>query len=153
MKQTMTVFMDYVAAFEQAYADDDWSRLTPFFSEDATYQVKGGPLACEISGRDEILSGLKKSVDGLDKRCTDRKLELTDGPNTVAVGDAHEVSIGWLASYHYGDAPQLFLPGRSVFKIAGDVITAMRDEYDETEMEAVGDWMLKYGEGLDGSYV
>jgi hypothetical protein len=33
------------------------------------------------------------------------------------------------------------------------VIVAMRDEYDEKEMGAVGAWMLEYGEGLDGSYV
>jgi hypothetical protein len=29
----------------------------------------------------------------------------------------------------------------------------MRDEYDEKEMGAVGAWMLKYGEGLDGAYI
>jgi len=55
-------FMDYAAAFEQTYVDDDWTRLTPFFSEDATYEVRGGPLACRLSGRDAILAGLKKSI-------------------------------------------------------------------------------------------
>ena len=145
--------MDYAAAFEQTYVDDDWSRLIPFFPEDATYEVRGGPLACEISGRDEIFAGLKKSIDGLDRRCADRKLELTDEPNIVAVGDAEELSIGWRVTYQYRDAPQFVLPGRSVFKIAGDLITEMRDEYDDKEMEAVGAWLLKYGEGLDGSYV
>jgi hypothetical protein len=76
MEQTMKVFMDYAAAFEQTYIDDDWSRLAPFFSEDATYEVRGGPLACEISGRESIFSGLKKSIDGMDRRCDERQIDL-----------------------------------------------------------------------------
>ena len=28
MEQATKVFMDYAAAFEQTYVDDDWSRLT-----------------------------------------------------------------------------------------------------------------------------
>jgi hypothetical protein len=43
MEQAMKVFMDYAAAFEQTYIDDDWSRLTRYFSEDASYEVRGGP--------------------------------------------------------------------------------------------------------------
>ena len=54
MEQALKVFMDYAAAFEQTYDDDDWSRLTPFFSENASYEVRGGPMACKISGRDAI---------------------------------------------------------------------------------------------------
>ena len=153
MEQATKVFMDYAAAFEQTYVDDDWSRLTQYFSEDASYEVRGGPLACDICGREAIFSGLKKSIDGLDRRCTDRQLELTDGPNTVGTDDGHEVSIGWNVSYHYGDAPQLTFPGRSVFTIADGLIVAMRDEYVDKEMGSVGAWMLEHGEGLDGSYV
>jgi hypothetical protein len=153
MEQAMKVFMDYAAAFEQTYIDDDWSRLTRYFSEDASYEVRGGPLACEISGREAILVGLKKSIDGLDRRCTDRQLDLTDGPHTVVTDNGHELSVGWNVIYQYGDAPKVTLPGRSVFTIAGGVIIAMRDEYDDREMEGVGAWMLEYGEGLDGSYV
>ena len=110
-------------------------------------------MACEISGREAIFTGLKKSIDGLDRRCTDRQLELTDGPNIVGTADGHELSIGWNVRYHYGDAPQMTLPGRSVFTIVDGVIVAMRDEYDDKEMGAVGAWMLEYGKGLDGSYV
>ena len=119
MEQTMQVFMDYAAAFEQTYVDDDWSRLTPFFSEDATYEVRGGPLACEISGREAIFSGLKKSIDGLDRRSAERQIELIDGPNVVASGAGEELSAGWRVIYQFGDAPKLALPGRSVFKVTG----------------------------------
>ena len=153
MEQTMQVFMDYAAAFEQTYVDDDWSRLTPFFSEDATYEVRGGPFACEISGRDAIFTGLKKSIDGLDRRSADRQLELTDAPNVVASGAGEELSVGWRVTYQFGDAPKVALPGRSVVKVVGGVIVAMRDEYDDKELEEVGTWMLEHGGGLDGSYV
>ena len=153
MDQALQVFMDYASAFEETYADDDWSRLTRFFPEGATYEVRGGPLACKITGRDEVFAGLKKSLNGLDRRCNDRKLELTDGPNIVDAGEGAEISLGWNVIYQYKEAPKVTLPGRSVFNIADGVIVAMRDEYDDEEMQAVGAWMLEYGEGLDGSYV
>ena len=153
MDTATKVFMDYASAFEQTYIDDDWSRLTPYFSKDATYEVRGGPLACKLSGRDAIVAGLKKSIDGLDRRCTDRRLELTEGPNVVGDDSSRELSIAWRVTYQYRDAPELVLPGRSTFTIADGVIVGMRDEYDEKEMGGVGAWMLKYGEGLDAAYV
>lgn len=153
MEQATKVFMEYAAAFEQTYVDDNWSRLAPFFSEDATYEVRGGPLACRISGRDAIFAGLKKSIDGLDRRSADRQIDLTDGPNVTGTDSGQELNVGWRVSYQYGDAPKMVLPGRSVFTIADGVIVAMRDEYDEKEMEDVVAWMLTHGEGLDGSYV
>ena len=153
MEQATKVIMDYAAAFEQTYADDDWSRLTQYFSKDANYEVRGGPMACEIPGREAIFIALKKSIDGLDRRCTDRQLELTDGPDIVGTEDGHEISIGWNVIYQYGDAPKVTLPGRSVFYVSGGLIVAMRDEYDDKKLEGVGAWMLEHGEGLDGSYV
>ena len=153
MEKTMKVFMDYAAAFEQTFIDDDWSRLAPFFSEDATYEVRGGPMACNISGRDAIFAGLRKSIDGMDRRCSDRRIELTESPNVIDTDTDQELSIGWKVTYQYGDAPKMVLPGRSVFTVADGVIVAMRDDYDDAEMEEVGAWMLKHGAGLDGSYV
>lgn len=153
MEQATKVFIDYAAAFEQTYVDDDWSRLKKYFTEGASYEIRGGPLACEISGREAIFAGLKKSIDGLDRRCADRQLELTDGPNVASTEGGHEISIGWNVIYQYGDAPTVTLPGRSVFNISDGLIVAMRDEYDDKEMGSVGAWMVEYGEGLDGSYV
>ena len=92
MDQATKVFMDYAAAFEQTYVDDDWSRLSQYFPENASYEVRGGPLACQISGRDAIFAGLKKSIDGLDRRCSDRQLQLTDGPDVVDTDDGIVIS-------------------------------------------------------------
>lgn len=152
-EQALQVFMDYAAAFEETYRDDDWSRLVPFFAEDASYEVRGGPLACEISGRDEIFKGLKKSLDTLDRRCSDRKIDVTSGPEITVLEDGQELSIGWHATYHYGEAPRAGFSGRSVVKVADGVIVALRDEYSDEDMAPFANWMSEHGDGLSGAYV
>lgn len=153
MEQALQIFMDYAAAFEETYIDDDWSRLTPFFAEDASYEVRGGPLACKISGRDAVFAGLKKSLDTLDRRCSDRKIDVTEAPNISATDDGHELSVAWYVNYQYGDAPSVGFPGRSVATIANGVIVNLRDEYSDEEMKPLKDWLRQYGEGLSGSYL
>ena len=153
MEQPVQVFMDYAAAFEETYVDDDWSRLTPFFHEDARYEVRGGPMACQIAGRDAIFRGLKKSIDGLDRRFDERTIEISDGPHVAKVPDGEEVSIGWLVTYRRSDSPKIGIPGRSVFTVVDGRISAMRDEYDDTAMAPVEAWLQQYGADLDGSYV
>lgn len=149
----MQVFMDYAAAFEQTYVDDDWSRLLPFFAEDATYHVVGGPMACEITGREAILKGLKKSIDGLDRRCDERVIDLIDGPHVNSTPGGHAIDIGWTASYRRGDSPMLVFPGRSVVTVEQGRIVALQDEYTDEDMRTLEPWMEKYGADLDGSYV
>jgi hypothetical protein len=153
MEPSVQIFMDYAAAFEETYVDDDWSRLAPFFHEDARYEVRGGPMACEIHGRDAIFKGLKKSIDGLDRRFDERVIEISDGPHVTAVSGVEEVSIGWLVTYRRGESPKIGIPGRSVFTVAEGRIAAMRDEYDEATLAPLGDWLQEYGADLDGSYV
>jgi len=47
-------FVAYAAAFEQAYASDDWSLVEPFFTEDAVYDAGlPGLLAGRIEGRSQ----------------------------------------------------------------------------------------------------
>lgn len=153
MEQAVQVFIDYAAAFEETYVDDDWSRLTPFFHEGARYEVRGGPTACEITGREAILKGLKKSIDGLDRRFDERVIEIADGPHVAAVPAGEEVSIGWLVTYCRGESPKIGIPGRSVFTVADGRIAAMRDEYDDAALAPLGAWLQQYGADLDGSYI
>ena len=111
MEQATKLFMDYAAAFEQTFIDDDWSRLARYFPDDVHYEVRGGPLACDITGREAVFAGLKKSIDGLDRRCSERELDLVYGPDVVATDEGHEVRIGWRVTYQYRDAPKMVLPG------------------------------------------
>jgi len=153
MEQAMQVFMDYAAAFEETYVDDDWSRLAPFFSKDATYEVRGGPLACKLEGPEAIFAGMKKSIDTLDRRCSERKIDLLEAPQVTTTDAGQELSVGWHIDYQYGDAPRAGFDGRSVATVANGVIVALRDEYTEEEMANFGAWMQEHGEGLGGAYV
>ncbi len=153
MEQALQLFLDYASAFEETFRDDDWSRLAALFSPDASYEIRGGPLACAMQGREAIFKGLKKSLDGFDRRSDERVLSITDGPHVRTVVGGREVSIDWLVNYSFGDSPVLDLPGRTAVTIAGDQIVAMRDEYDEAALGPVADWLQQYGAGLDGSYV
>lgn len=153
MKSAMEVFLEFANAFEETYVDDDWSRLAPYFSQDATYEVRGGPLACTLKGPDAIFVGLKKSIDGLDRRCDERKVEVTGAPETRTTAEGEEVSISWNAAYRYKDLPTTGFPGRSVATVSNDVIISLRDEYTDEAMESFGLWMKDNNIFLDGSYV
>ena len=153
MEQAMQVFMDYAAAFEQTFVDDDWSRLAQYFAEDAAYVVDGGPLACEISGRDAIFAGLKKSLDGLDRRVSDRKIEVTEAPEITSKEGGFELAVGWRVTYEHGDAPPVGCNGRSVALLRDGVIVSLRDEYTDEDTADLSAWLVEYGAGLDGSYV
>lgn len=153
MEQAMQVFMDYAAAFEETYIDDDWSRLAPFFSEEATYEVRGGPLACKLEGREAIFAGMKKSIDSLDRRCSERKIDLVEVPKVTSSAAGQQLSVGWHVDYQYGDAPRAGFAGRSVATVVNGVIVALRDEYTEEEMANFGTWMQQHGQGLGGAYV
>ncbi len=54
----------YAAEFELTYKDDDWSRLYPYFTDDAVYEVKAKSFGCKLTGPKAIFAGMKKSRDG-----------------------------------------------------------------------------------------
>lgn len=153
MQEALQVTMDYAAAFEETYADDDWSRLARFFAPDAVYEVRGGPLACRLEGREAIFAGLKKSIDGLDRRMDQRHIALTDGPDVKPAGDATQVSMGWRVKYVYGEAPPVGFDGRSIARIADGVIVELRDEYEDALTADFEAWMAEHGAELDGAYI
>jgi hypothetical protein len=153
MKQAIEVFMDYAAAFEQTYVDDDWKRLEKYFAKDAVYEVRGGPLVCKITGPSAIFTGIKKSLDGMDRLCSERKIHVTDGPEMSSTDAGEEISLGWVITYVYGEAPEVELIGRTVVTAADGVIVEMRDEYTDEDMAHFGKWMLENNVDIDGSYV
>ena len=67
----------YADAFEVSYEDDDWSRIEPFFTEDAVYE--GDPE--DAQGRDAVLAKLKGGVDGFDRNMDSRTPDFN--PPTV----------------------------------------------------------------------
>ncbi len=67
---TLEMFARYATDFEETYLDDNWDRLRPYFHEDASYEVCNMPFFCTLAGRDAVFRGIKKSLDGFDRRCT-----------------------------------------------------------------------------------
>lgn len=153
MSQAIQVFMDYAAEFEKTCVDDDWTRLVPYFPEDVIYQVKGGPMACRIEGREAMFEGIRKSLDGLDRRFDGRDIALLEGPTVKNVAEGEEISIAWRITYSRENCPAVPLPGRSAFVVRDGLIVAMRDEYNDDEMVEMQDWIARYGPDIDGSYV
>lgn len=142
-------FFAYAMAFEQTYDDDDWSRLEPFFADDAVYEVRGSALACRLEGRAAILAGLKKSIDGFDRRLAKRTLDITDGPHE----QGETVSIGWTATYVVpGEAP-LLLRGRSTACFRGGVLRELVDEYPPGMDDEVVAWLARHAPGANAAYV
>lgn len=138
-------FLAYAQDFEKTYVDDDWSRLEQHFAPDATYEVTGATPAL-LKGRAAIFSGIKKSLDGFDRKFTKREIEIEGTPQ--AEGDT--VMVDWLGIYARPGAPALRVRGRSIARYKGDVIAQLKDEMKPDE--SVMKWFGQYGEGLDGSY-
>jgi ketosteroid isomerase-like protein len=143
-------FAAYARDFEETYRDDDWSRLAQYFTPDATYEVAGSPLACTLAGPEAIFRGIKKSLDGFDRKFTERRLELAAPP--VVEGDT--VTVDWAGTYSRPGAPPLTLRGRSIARFAGDRIVRLTDTYaDSAGVEEVAAWLRTHGTDLDASYV
>ena len=149
MASAQDLFFQYAVAFEDTYKDDNWERLRQFFAEGAVYEVVGGPLACRIAGVDAIFAGMKKSLDGMDRRADRRYLDVLGNPQI----DGDTICLNWRVGYDIGDAPRGEFNGRTEATVRDGVIIAMQDIYDDEEMARFGKWAAEYAPNLDGSYV
>jgi hypothetical protein len=145
-------FLGYALDFEQTYDDDDWTRLERHFAPDAVYEVRNTAFACRLEGVPAILRGLKKSLDGFDRRFAKRTLDLVDGPKEE--GDT--VSVGWTATYAApgaGAAAPFVLRGRSTARFRDGVIVHLADDYPVGTDAGAGAWLAEHCPGADPSYV
>jgi hypothetical protein len=130
----------YAAAFEESLADDDWSRLEPFFTEAAVYE--GDP---DARGRDAVLAKLKSGVDAFDRRMDSRTPEF-ETPTTE--GDT--LTMKWKVTYTKAGRPDLVISGVETAVFEGDRIALLRDDFDPQAQKAMGEWMARHGAALQG---
>jgi hypothetical protein len=142
----LPTFMAYAAAFEQTYADDNWQRLEPFFTEDATYEVSGIPGGGVMHGREAIFRGIKKSLDGFDRRMTSRQIVPTAPPTE----SENRVTLQGLVRYVRDGAP-VEMNATIVVEFTGGKTSHMHDTF-ALDAAAVG-WLQRNAHDLDGSYV
>jgi hypothetical protein len=148
MDDIMQRFMAYAGDFEKTLADDDWSRLRRYFAEDAVYEVKADSFGCRLSGPTAIFVGMKKSLDGFDRKFARRDVEVTRGP-TIS-GD--EMAMGWKVVYHKDGVPSFVLRGRSEVRYSGDKIAYLSDAYDASAEGEFAAWQRASGMRIDPSY-
>jgi hypothetical protein len=142
-------FIEYAQAFEQTFDDDDWARLERYFAPDAVYEVRNTSFACRIEGRVAILRGLKKSLDGFDRKLAKRSIAITDPPSE----DGDRMTVGWTATYEKPGAPAFVLRGRSTVRYRGEVIAELVDEYPDGMSDEAASWVRDHAPELDASYV
>ena len=141
-------FLAYAGDFERTLADDDWTRLRRYFADDAVYEVKAESFGCRLTGPAAIFKGIKKSLDGFDRRFATREVALEGAPEVE--GDT--VALSWAVTYGRAGNPPLVLRGRSKAKFAGERIVELTDSYDAAALESTSGWMRQHGRDLDPSY-
>jgi hypothetical protein len=147
--ENLTRFMEYAADFEKTLADDDWSRLHRYFAPTAVYEVKAEGFGCTLTGPDAIFKGMKKSLDGFDRKFDGRTVELTSGPEI----DGDALRMGWAATYQKAGKTPYVLRGRSEVCYGDGQIVRLVDSYDASVAAEGAAWMQQNGMVLDPSYV
>jgi hypothetical protein len=128
----------YADAFEESYVDDDWSRIAPFFAEQAVYE--GDP---DARGRDAVLAKLKNGVDGFDRRMDSR---TPDFETPSVEGDT--LTMRWKVTYTKSGLPDLVISGVETAVFEGDQIALLRDSFDPEAQKALEQWMAQHGAAL-----
>lgn len=142
-------FMKYAGEFEKTLADDDWSRLRQYFADDAVYEVAAEGFPCRLSGPDAIFKGIKKSLDGMDRKFDGRDLDVTSGPEV----DGETLRLGWTVTYRKAGKEPYALRGRTEVRYRDGRIAHMKDSYDPSVGPEAAAWIARNGMALDPSYV
>ena len=134
----LTRFIEYAAAFEDTFGDDNWERLEKYFDADAVYLPGDGT---EAVGRENVLQALRKSVDSLDRRFESRSL----GESQVPTEDGNIVTLIWKLVLSKQGAPDLTLSGTEYATYSGGEIQRLEDVFDEGVVEGMMEWMSTHG--------
>jgi len=138
-------FVAYVAAFEKAYVEDDWSTIESMFTEDATYSINlAPPMGGRLEGRGAIMAYFKAVLDGFDRRFESREITILDGPHEQ--GD--EIHFRGRATYSSPGIEDLQFEFAETFRFDQDRICSIEDHYDQAVMETTDKYLAKYGERL-----
>jgi len=133
----MQQFGDYAADFEKTFADDDWERISDRFHPEISYIVTGSPYDCELKGRDAVLSGLKKALDGFDRRFENREISANGEPNV----EPGKVAFHAHCLYEKSGLPTLtFVLTETVELNNEGLITHIHDDYPDGQ-DHVSEWL------------
>jgi hypothetical protein len=126
--------------FERTFLDDDWARLEPYFTADATYETLG-PGGARFVGRSELLGALRRAVKNFDRRCSSRKLVTTSGPSQTGA----DVTREWACTFTLQGAPDLRIEGSERAVYRGDLIELLQEHLSPESRERLTSWVSAYG--------
>jgi hypothetical protein len=134
-------FSEYAAAFEQTFVDDDWARLEPYFAADAVYTVTGeAPLGGRWEGRELVLEHLRQSVEELDRKFDERRLEPVGAPK---IGE-DSFEMAWRGIYSKAGCPDLVFGGTERATFEGDRILLLEDVIEDGAARHIRDYLARY---------
>ena len=145
---TQDLFLRYAADFEKSFADDDWSRIEPYFGPDSVYRIVSSRYGGELVGPAAIVAGMKKSVDGLDRVFDRREIGIDEGPTV----DGDTLRVAWTVTYTIGDHRPFALVGASEARVDGETIAELQDTFGDEMNDAIDAWQAETGVSFDPSY-
>lgn len=138
-------YLAYAAAFEEAYASDDWSILEPYFTNDAVYEfVAPSSRSGTFTGRSAVLAMFEKSVNDVDRRFDSRTIEFLEGP---CERDG-VIWTRWLCTFTLAGAPNCLMEGEERAEFSGERICRLVDSINEEQLASRKAYFAQYGDRL-----
>jgi ketosteroid isomerase-like protein len=135
----------YMRAFEVACLSGDWSALDSHFAEAAVHRIEGGgPMGGRTVGREAVIAGLRRGVDGIDRRFDLRIPEVIEGP--VTRGDG--VFMRFRLTLRRAGVPDLFIEGDHLATYRDGVIVSLEERLADDTAHRVGAYLAAWGEHL-----
>lgn len=140
-------FASYAMEFERSLRTDNWEKVARHFAPDAVYEVRNMGLPdASISGRSAIIEGIRRSLNGFDRRLK-RKVYVTRAPHEVG----NTLTCVWVGEYSRPTAPPIKLSAHLTAKFRGGLMIYLVDDY-LPGMDAA-DWLDAHGSDLAPAYV
>lgn len=130
----------YVAAFELAFHDDDWTRVESFFTRDVGIRIHTEPFAGGCEGIDGVADYFRGVLDNFDRRFDER---VITGPPQIEQAE-NRVRASWQTSYRRAGAPDLAMSGVEVATFRGQHIARLDSWFDAGVSERMVDWLARY---------
>lgn len=145
----MGTFMDYFQAFEEAISENEWTALESYFHTDARYSVEGVPFACEVSGRDAILTALQRSTGAFDATMDFRMLEII---SMLRVSE-NTIRVDLVSGYGRDAIGSMTAPVSMEVTVKDNRIQRLRDIYDQTLTRPGLAWLAVNAPDADPTYL
>ena len=141
----VNTFLAYADAFEDAYKTDDWSKLDPYFTEDAIYEtIADQPFANRTEGREALKAFFKEIVNGFDRRFDSRQVDVIEGPKETP----GQVWFRWAATYTLAGTPGLRMEGEETAEFQGNRIKRLEDRMPAATTQRTVQFMAEHGAKL-----